>query len=204
MKMGSIVKILEKEVRNFDAPVVDLIHFQSNNPDKVLISAIISTRTKDKITLLASRRLFSRIKKVQDLKKLSAKEIEKLIYPAGFYRTKAKHLKMLGNLEKIPDTFKELIKLPGVGRKVANLFLSIVHRRDEICVDTHVHRISNRIGWVKTMTPGETERMLKNVLPKKHWRTINSVLVAYGQKICTPRNPKCLECRIRKYCKKNI
>jgi endonuclease III len=197
-----VIELLNLEIKNFDVPVVNLIKFQSNNPDKVLISAILSTRTKDKITLQASKKLFYKIEKINDLKKLSVKEIEKLIYPVGFYKVKAKHLKKLSIIKKIPNNFDELIKLSGIGRKVANLYLSVVHNKDEICVDTHVHRISNRIGWVKTVTPFETEVELKKVLPKKYWRIINSIFVAYGQKICTPRNPKCKSCKIFNYCKK--
>ncbi|MDD4353120.1 MAG: endonuclease III [Candidatus Nanoarchaeia archaeon] len=202
MDHKKIIEILKKEVINFDVPVINLIAFQSNNPDKVLISAILSTRTKDKVTLEASERLFSKINNIKDLNKLKIEQIEKLIYPVGFYKIKAKHLKKLETLEKIPNTFENLIKIDGVGRKVANLFLSVVYGNDEICVDTHVHRISNRIGWVKTSNPFQTEKALKKILPKKYWKTINSILVAYGQKICTPINPKCSICKINKYCKK--
>lgn len=202
MKLEDIITVLKNEVKNFDVPVINLIAFQSNNPDKVLISAILSTRTKDKITLAASERLFSKIDKIKDLKNLSLEEISELIYPVGFYKTKAKHLKALSILEKIPDNFMELIKLPGVGRKVANLFLSVVYEKNEICVDTHVHRISNRIGWVNTKTPLGTEMALKKFLPKNYWKIINSILVAYGQKICTPLKPKCNICKINHYCKK--
>ncbi|MFA5303593.1 MAG: endonuclease III [Candidatus Nanoarchaeia archaeon] len=203
MKIDRVINILKNEVKNFDVPVVNLIAFQSNNPDKVLISAILSTRTKDKVTLAASEKLFSKINSVNDLKNLSLANIERLIYPVGFYKTKAKHLKKLASIKRIPETFEELVELPGVGRKVANLFLSVVHNKDEICVDTHVHRISNRLGWVKTKTPFITEKALKKILHKKYWKTINSILVAYGQKICKPINPKCSICKVSKYCRLN-
>ncbi|MFA5333511.1 MAG: endonuclease III [Candidatus Nanoarchaeia archaeon] len=200
MKIDRIIDVLKSEVKGFDAPVINLISFQSSDPDKVLVSAILSTRTKDNVTLAASKKLFSKINNVNDLKNLSIASIERLIYPVGFYKTKAKHLKNLASVKRIPDTFEELVELPGVGRKVANLFLSVVHGKYEICVDTHVHRISNRLGWVKTKTPFMTEKALKKFLPKKYWRIINSILVAYGQKICKPINPKCSICKVSKYC----
>jgi endonuclease III len=197
-----IIGILESEAKSFGAPVVNLINFQTNNPDKVLISSIISTRTKDNVTLAASKRLFSIIEKIADLDKLEVSDIEKLIYPAGFYKTKARHLKELGRIGRIPNNFEELIKLPGVGRKVANLYLSVACNKDAITVDTHVHRISNRLGWVKSKNVLETERQLMELLTKMYWKRINWVLVAFGQNVCTPRNPKCNKCAINKYCKK--
>jgi len=202
MAIEDIINILKKEVRKFDATTIDLINLETDSHDKVLISAILSSRTKDKVTLEASKKLFSNISCIKELKKLSVREIEKLIYPVGFYKTKAKHLKELSKIVSIPKDFDGLVKLPGVGRKVANLYLSVALGRDEICVDTHVHRISNRLGWVKAKTPFETEKGLKNVLPKKYWKIINSLLVSYGQRVCTPRNPKCRDCMIQKLCKK--
>jgi len=197
-----IIDLLEAEDKRFGAPVINLIDFQTNNPDKVLISSIISTRTKDNITLAASKRLFSVIGNISDLDKLKIEDIERLIYPAGFYKTKARHLKELGKIGSIPNTFEELIKLPGVGRKVANLYLSVACKKDAITVDTHVHRISNRLGWVKSYNVLETEKQLMKLLPKKYWKRINWLLVAFGQNVCTPRNPNCNSCAINKYCKK--
>jgi len=202
MGYEKIFEKLKKWYEGVDAPVVWLIKFQGSNPEKVLVSAILSTRTKDETTLAASEKLFKKINGLIDLRKLSIKEIERLIYPVGFYRTKAKHLKELSKIGKVPDNFDELIKLPGVGRKVASLYLTVVHNKDEICVDTHVHRISNRLGWVKSENPLGTEKALKLILPKNYWKSINYLFVALGQKICTPRTPKCSVCVINKYCKK--
>ncbi|MEO0295191.1 MAG: endonuclease III, partial [candidate division WOR-3 bacterium] len=143
-----------------------------------------------------------------DLKKLKVKEIEKLIYPVGFYKVKAKILKRLSKeiIEKyggkIPDKFEELVKLPGVGRKVANLILIEIFKKDEICVDTHVHRISNRLGWVSTKKREETEEKLKEIFPREYWSRINRTLVAFGQGICKPLKPLCKICPVEPFCPK--
>jgi endonuclease III len=204
-----IFKILDNEIPKYNVPVVDLIKVQTNDPFKILIATILSARTKDSTTHLAAERLFKKVKQFSDFNNYSREEVEKLIYPVGFYKTKAKHLKELPLAMKqfqgkIPNTIDDLIKLPGVGRKTANLVMSVAFGKDAICVDTHVHRISNRIGFIKTTSPFQSEMQLRKILPTKHWKRINFYFVALGQNICLPRNPKCNICPINKYCEKNI
>ena len=163
------------------------------DPYKTLVSTILSSRTKDEVTLIRSRKLFKRAKNFKELQKLSEKEIEKIIYPVGFYKTKAKHLKQLASLDlkEVPKTREELVKLPGVGRKTANLTLNRAFGIPAIAVDTHVHRICNLLGWVKTKLPEETERELIRILPKKCWSETNRLFVSIGRQYTT--NKKLLE-----------
>lgn len=208
-KINKIFSILKKEVPKYNVPVIDLIKVQTKDPFKILIATILSARTKDTITYKCAKRLFKKAKNFHELRLLSQKDIEQLIYPVGFYKTKAKHLKELSYKikmfnEKIPKNIPDLLKLPGVGRKTANLVLAVAFEKDAICVDTHVHRISNRLGYIKTKTPFDTEMALRKKLPKKYWKMINFYFVALGQNICLPRKPKCGICPINKYCKKRI
>ncbi len=204
--ISKVYQILKSETRNYKVPVVDLIEMQTKDPFKVLVTTILSARTKDEVTLKAAERLFSKVRNLDDLESLSLEEIEKLIYPTGFYKTKAKHLKQLPKeikglfLGNIPQDVDSLTKLPGVGRKTANLVVAVAFNKPAICVDTHVHRIMNRIGYVKTETPLQTEMELRRKLPKKYWTTINSVLVAFGQNTCKPVKPKCSDCPVKEYC----
>ena len=204
--IDAIYKILKKEVANYNVPVVDLIKIQTNDPAKVLIATILSARTKDQTTVSACKKLFARIHEIKDLEKLSIKEIEQLIYPVGFYHTKAKHLQLLPKVLRdefagnIPETVEELIKLPGVGRKTANLVVAVGFQKPGMCVDVHVNRIANRLGYVKTKNPFETEMALRKKLPLKYWEKINSMLVAFGQNTCTPISPWCSRCPIIQYC----
>jgi len=167
---------------------------------------MISLRTKDEVTAAASARLLERAGSPQVLAALSEAAIARLIYPAGFYRTKARHLRQVGRLlrerhaGRVPDSMEELLALPGVGRKTANLVRNLGFGLPGICVDTHVHRISNRLGWVRTRTPLETERALEAVLPRRYWIPINEYLVAFGQRTCTPQSPRCSACPIRAHC----
>lgn len=206
--IAKIHEILLKEFKTYNAPVVDLIKIQTNDPFKVLVATILSARTNDKTTVDACKKLFFKVNKIEDLNKLSNKEIEKLIYPVGFYHTKAEHLKLLPHAlkekfnNKIPKTVEELIELPGVGRKTANLVVAIAFDKPAVCVDTHVHRIMNIFGYVKTKTPLETEMALRKKLPIKYWTTINSILVAHGQHVCRPISPMCSKCKIEKFCNK--
>jgi endonuclease III len=187
-------------------PVVDLIQFQTNDPFKVLVTTILSARTKDETTTQAAQRLFSKINTLADLNALTVDAIEKLIYPVGFYKNKALYLKQLPNAvftlfnNVIPQTVEELILLPGVGRKTANLVVAVAFNKPAVCVDVHVHRICNRLGYVSTKTPFETEMKLREILPERYWTTINSFLVSFGQHLCTPLNPHCNNCPILKYC----
>jgi endonuclease III len=198
--------VLKKEFTKHRVPVVDLIELQTRDPFKVLVTTILSARTKDETTTQASQRLFARVKRLSDLEKISRPSLEKLIFPVGFFRTKAKHLKELPSAINslfsgtIPDTVDELVKLPGVGRKTANLVVAVAFRKPAVCVDVHVHRICNRLGYVKTKTPFETEMKLREILPVGLWMTFNSYLVSFGQHLCFPLNPRCDLCPIARFC----
>jgi endonuclease-3 len=198
-----IIQILRKAVRQWRVPVVG--HY-SRNPFTVLISCLLSLRTQDKTTGEASARLFRLAETPQIMAGLSAATIEKAIYPVGFYKTKTQNiLKICGILNsqyngQVPDDIDELLKLPGVGRKTANLVVTLGFDKPGICVDTHVHRITNRWGYVNTATPEKTEAALRAKLPKRYWKIINDLLVAYGQNICKPISPFCSRCQIERYC----
>lgn len=204
--IDKIVSTLKKEVASYQVPVVDLVKVQTNDPFKILIATILSARTKDETTTEACKRLFQKVKNMDDLKRIDIKELQRLIYPVGFYLTKAKHLKQLPIVlkeefnNKLPETVDELVTLPGVGRKTANLVVTNAFEKPAMCVDTHVHRISNRFGYVRTKTPFETEMALRKKLPKKHWIIYNSILVAFGQNLCKPISPFCTKCPIINYC----
>lgn len=201
-----VIKALKKEYDKKQAPVVDLVKAQTNDPFKIMVATILSARTKDDTTAAACKRLFSKIDNYKELDKLTVKQLEKLIFPVGFYHNKAKYLadlpKALEKLfdGKVPDTIDELCQLPGVGRKTANLVVTMAFDKPAMCVDIHVHRISNRFGLLKTKTPLETEMKLREILPDKYWMTWNSYLVSFGQTLCSPINPKCNKCPITKYC----
>jgi len=180
-----------------------------DRPWAVLVSTILSLRTKDEVTLAASGRLLEKAGNPAELNAKKEETIEKLIYPVGFYRNKAASLKKIAAilLEKydgqVPRTMDELLALPGVGRKTANLVLTEAFDKDALCVDIHVHRISNRCGWIKSKTPDETEMLLREILPVKYWKRINYLLVLYGQKLCRPVSPFCSQCVIHERCAKN-
>ena len=185
---------------------MDLVAAQTEDPFRILVGTILSARTKDACTAAACERLFARATTPAELGALSEDEIAKLIFPVGFYRTKAKMLKRLpGVLDEkfggvLPDTVEALCELPGVGRKTANLVVALGFNKPAICVDVHVHRMSNRFGLIKTDTPFETEMKLREILPVRYWQTWNSYLVAFGQTRCSPRNPKCAGCPIAEWC----
>ncbi len=199
--------VLEKEVAGYRVPVVDLVKAQTRDPFKVLIATILSARTRDEVTAAASRRLFKKVDTPADLADLSAAQIEKLIYPVGFYKNKARYLAELpAALEqfhgRVPDTVEQLLKLPGVGRKTANLVVVVGFGKPAVCVDTHVHRIMNIWGYVHTRTPEQTEKALRKKLPRKYWLTFNSILVAFGQGTCKPVSPLCYKCPLEDRCPK--
>ena len=201
------LKKLKKAVRKFRTPSVTVIA-KKNDPFAVLVSCIISLRTRDEVTELASARLFTLAKLPAELLELSNAKIEKAIYPAAFYRNKTKSLKDLCQVlvkeysGKVPDKLEELLKLKGVGRKTANLTLILGHNKPGICVDIHVHRISNRWGYVKTKSPDETEMVLREILPKRFWKGYNDLLVSFGQNLCKPVSPFCSSCPIEDQCPK--
>ncbi|NHV06804.1 MAG: endonuclease III [Thaumarchaeota archaeon] len=204
--IDTIVSILEKRIKR--EAYVTKISKKDKDPFKVLVSTVLSSRTKDEITEEASERLFSVVKKPEDILKLSLSRLENLIYPVGFYKVKAKRLKELSDYlikkydGKVPDDLEELLKLPGVGRKTANLVITLAFNKYGICVDTHVHRIVNRWGYVRTKSPVETEVALRKKLPKKYWKKINNLLVVFGKSVCKPVRPMCSSCAISNYCPK--
>ena len=206
----AVDRALKKEFKAHSAPIIELIEAQTHDPFCVLVGTILSARTKDQCTAGAVRRLFSAAKgemfRPEDLERLAVDEIEKLIYPVGFYRDKARHLKALpGVLNErfggvLPNTVEELCELPGVGRKTANLTVAVGFNLPAICVDVHVHRICNRWQLVNTKTPLETEMALRRILPVRYWKTWNSHIVSFGQTRCGPIRPKCEGCPVAAYC----
>jgi endonuclease-3 len=201
------IKLIEKQVKEFNIPWVTKVS-QRKDPYKVLVSCILSLRTKDKTTAEASKRLFKVVSTPKEMIKLSKRKIQKLIYPVGFYRNKAKAIleiskKIIRDFSgRVPSRLEDLLSLKGVGRKTANLVLGLGYNRPAICVDTHVHRISNRLGWVKTQNPQGTEEALEKIIPKNYWIRLNTILVAFGQNVCVPISPFCNRCYVNSYCKK--
>ncbi len=208
INIHKVIKVLKTEYRKFKTPFVTVDAERRREPFRVLISTIISLRTKDDTTAQASKRLFKLATNPADMMSLRITEIEKAIYPAGFYRVKARTIKNICRelVDKhdslVPDELDDLLGLKGVGRKTANLVLTLGYNKPGICVDTHVHRIFNRLGYIKTKTPDSTEMELRMKLPKKYWIEINSILVAYGQNVCRPIGPKCTICNIESMCMK--
>lgn len=209
MKDGDIHKIvrtLKKIVSEWDVPAVTHVAETSHDPFRVLISTVLSLRTKDETTAAASTRLFQLADNPEDMLSLGEREIMDTIYPVGFYRNKAKNIldicaDVVNKYDSVvPDNLEELLELKGVGRKTANLVLTLGYNKPGICVDTHVHRISNRLGYVNTKTPEHTETALREKLPREYWIDYNSLLVAFGQKICRPVSPICSTCPLRDYC----
>ncbi len=206
MNFDNVFSELQKHFQTVKAPVIDLIEAQTRDPFKVLVGTLLSARTKDETTTQVTKKLFAVVNTPEDLARLSVLEIEELIFPAGFYHNKAKHLEGLAKMliedfnSKVPDTIEELVKLPGVGRKTANLVLAIGFHKPAVCVDVHVHRIMNRLGYVKTKTPLDTEMALRKKMPVKYWLEFNSFFVAFGQNLCKPINPRCDRCPIWNEC----
>lgn len=200
------IKILRKEIRQWQEPILGVVAKESRDPFRVLIACVLSLRTKDKTTAEASRRLFALAHTPRTMLKLPLRRVEKAIYPVGFYRNKAKQIKdicrrLLSEYGgRVPDSIDELLTLNGVGRKTANLTVTVGYNKPGICVDIHVHRISNRWGYVKTKTPAETEEALRKKLPAQYWITYNDLLVPYGQNLCQPVSPWCSKCKLVKYC----
>lgn len=204
--IDQIVRILKEESRRWAPPAVAQLVRHKRDPYLVLIACLLSLRTKDEVTEEASQRLFKVADHPKAMMTLTPSRIEKLIYPVGFYRTKARIILTISRelVEKhkgrVPDTLEGLLAFKGVGRKTANLVLTEGFNKFGICVDTHVHRISNRLGWVRTYTPNETEMKLRQFLPKPYWKILNNLLVVYGQNLCKPVSPFCSQCRLHIYC----
>jgi len=206
-QITAALRIVKREIRQWEEPVVGVVARESNrDPFRVLISCLLSLRTKDKTTREASARLFSLAHQPATMLTLPLRKIERAIYPVGFYRTKAKSihaicrrlLDVYGGI--VPDSIEELVTLSGVGRKTANLVVTVGYGKPGICVDIHVHRISNRWGYVRTKTPEETEQALRKKLPSSYWITFNDLLVPYGQNLCQPVSPFCSKCKLRDCC----
>jgi len=202
------MRALAREIDGLELPAVEKISESSQeDPFQVLIGTLLSARTQDATTAAASARLFGKARTPAAMAKLTEKQIEKLIYPVSFYRHKARHVKATCRIliekfgGRVPQTMEELLTLPGVGRKTANLVLILAFKSvKNICVDTHVHRISNRLGWVDTNTPDETEQALYKATEARWWPIVNLYLVTWGQNVCRPVYPRCGECAIAKWC----
>jgi endonuclease III len=206
--VAKLLRVLAKEAPKWNAPIVALAAQQNQSPFLTLIGCILSLRTKDQMTAVACERLFAEARTPEAMLAMAPKTLEKLIYPVGFYRTKARVIRGICTdlIEKfggeVPDDLDDLLSLDGVGRKTANLVVTQAFRKPGICVDTHVHRISNRWGLVAAKTPDKTEMALREVLPRRHWIDYNTILVAFGQTLCQPVSPWCTRCPIASACPK--
>ena len=202
------MRALARAMASLELPAVEKIsNDQKEDPFQILIATLLSARTQDATTHAASTRLFAVARTPRTMAKLGEREIERLIYPVSFYRNKAEHVKACCEMlvdrfgGRVPSTLEELVTLPGVGRKTANLVLILAFKSlDNICVDTHVHRISNRLGWVKTTQPEETEQALYQSIDRRWWPDINLYLVTWGQNVCRPTSPRCGDCVIVDRC----
>jgi endonuclease-3 len=202
------INILREEYCFWKTPAVTIVAQCDGSPFKVLVSCIISLRTKDEVTAQASKRLFERADTPETMQSIPVDEVADLIYPAGFYRNKALQIVdiskrlMVEYGGSVPDEIDELLKFKGVGRKTANLVVTLGFGKPGICVDTHVHRICNRWGYVSTRSPDETEAILRKILPTEYWINSNDLLVAFGQNHCHPVSPCCSDCRLAEMCAK--
>lgn len=204
--IGRMIQRVERYVRSLDVPYVTEEARRRRDPFRVLISCILSLRTKDDVTAAASRRLFDLADNPRDMLRLGEKRIARTVFPVGFYNTKARNIRAIcrrlldGHDGRVPDAIDELLTLPGVGRKTANLVVTMGYGKPGICVDTHVHRISNRWGLVETKTPEKTETALREVLPQRYWIRYNNLLVTFGQNCCKPISPHCSACPVASDC----
>jgi len=205
--IDKVIELVKRQVEK-TVPYVTLLSLRERDPFKILVSTILSARTKDEVTKNASERLFKIVRNPKDILRMKENELQRTIYPVGFYRQKTRYLKELAKslIEKyngkVPNSLEELMELPGVGRKTANLVITLAFDKFGICVDTHVHRIANRWGYVKTKNPKETEFELRKKLPKKYWKEINTLLVSFGQTVCKPISPICSTCFLNQFCPK--
>jgi endonuclease-3 len=208
MDITAVIRLLKKHVRAGKLPIVTELADTTHDPFRVLISTLLSLRTKDEVTEVASARLFALASTPRDMLALSEAEISRTIYPVGFYRTKARTIHSVCRelieryRSQVPDSIDELLTMKGVGRKTANLVVALGYGKPGVCVDTHVHRISNRLGYVSTRTPEETEFALREKLPGRYWIDYNTIMVAFGRMTCRPVSPLCSECPVTAYCKK--
>ncbi len=206
--IATVIHLLRRELEKGKYPIVTDLAIRARNPFHILVSTLLSLRTKDEVTEVATERLLQLAATPEEMLQLTEDEIISAIYPVGFYRNKAETIIRISRelVEKyesrVPDTIDELLTLKGVGRKTANLVVTLGYNKDGICVDTHVHRISNRLGYVETKNPEETEFSLRDKLPKKYWIDFNTLMVAFGRRICRPVSPLCSKCPVSDYCDK--
>lgn len=204
----AVLRIVRREIKKWSEPVVGIVASQSSNPFMILIACVLSLRTKDQTTNEACQRLFALASDLTSMRRLSLKRLQQAIYPVGFYRTKAKQIRQICHRllnsygGKVPDSIDELLTLNGVGRKTANLIVTVGYKKPGICVDVHVHRICNRWGYVKTLKPEETEVVLRRKLPQRYWITFNDLLVPFGQNLCRPISPFCSQCKLSSFCQR--
>jgi len=207
-QIAEVIKRLKIAMRDLPDPSVTLVGKKFKSPFLVLISCLLSLRTRDETTLPACERLFARADTMQGMLQIPVRELQKLIYPVGFYKTKAQRIHDICHDlidrfgSKVPDDLEQLLTLKGVGRKTANLVLTEGFGKPGICVDTHVHRISNRLGYIKTNTPDATEFALRKKLPPKYWIEYNALLVTWGQNVCKPISPICSSCPVNDICQR--
>jgi endonuclease-3 len=203
----SVFAVLRRHAAAFPSPSLNVLTETGSSPWQILAATILSLRTKDQTTLDASRRLFAAAPDMEATRRLDENAVAALIFPVGFYKTKARQLKAIATIleqkhDQVPSTRDELLSLPGVGRKTANLVLNLAFGIEAICVDTHVHRIPNRLGWIETSTPEESEAALEALWPRRHWIEANKVLVSFGQTRCRPIGPKCSDCPLAAECRR--
>ena len=205
-QINIVIKILKKELEVGTMPIVSHLAEDQRDPFVILISTLLSLRTKDEVTAVATERLFELASTPEEMLQVPLDKIAKVIYPVGFYRVKARTIHHACRelikrfVSRVPDDIDDLLSIKGVGRKTANLVVALAYGKDAICVDTHVHRISNRLGYVKTKTPDETEFALRDKLPHRHWIIYNTIMVAFGRQTCKPVSPLCSQCPVNKYC----
>ena len=205
-QINTVIKILKKELELGELPIVSHLAEDQRNPFVILISTLLSLRTKDEVTAVATERLFALASTPQELLRVPLDKIARTIYPVGFYHVKAHTIHHVCRelikrfSSKVPDDIDDLLSIKGIGRKTANLVVTLAYGKDGICVDTHVHRISNRLGYVKTKTPDETEFALRAKLPRRYWIVYNTIMVAFGRQTCKPVSPLCSLCPVNKYC----
>ena len=207
--IDACIRTLKREVRRWQEPIVGVVAKASRrDPFQILISTVLSLRTKDQTTAEASARLFRLATTPEAMVAVPRRTIERAIYPVGFYRTKARYIHgicrdlLTRYAGRVPDTIEELLTLKGVGRKTANLVVTLGFRKPGICVDIHVHRISNRWGYIRTKTPEQSEQALRRKLPRRYWMIYNDLLVPFGQNVCTPVSPRCSQCKLARYCER--